>query len=737
MGNKEKEVLELLKKIGQSKEEVLNTIAIEVDNKVKFVFDLLNKFRYSKQELLILLGLFISGEQLDFILDSLIEKNFIYKGIDQKYGAIRRPFAVAKLERNRQGQYFVTVNEEDYIIPEAKLHGAFPGDTITVDCTKNIVVGIQNRSNHNLVCDVVIKNNKLALVPFNAPYPIEVLIHDYFLTNLFEGDRVCIQLSDEVCVSNQVKGVSIEKLGRADDQFADEISIAISRGFATGFPEPVLEEAAQFSDDIKPEQKEGRVDLTEEQAFTIDSIHTKDMDDSLIVKENSDGTINLKVNISDVIAVVGVNSKLFAEALKRGTSVYIGDYVDPMFPIEISGGICSLKEGKERLTITCDMTFDSQGNVIKYDIYPSVIKSKKKMTYEDLNKFMQTGEIDDSYYDFFESIDALKKLSDRLTRNRKAKGALEFVNDNPEPRKNNETGEVEYRTESSGESEKWIENSMVSANEAIALEFIKNTLPLIFRCHEDPESFKIEKAKGILQKLNVDVRGLNGEGGRKQLQSILKQYSGNKEWGPIISYIILRCMPIAYYTTENKGHWALASDGYCHFTSPIRRLADLIVCLLIHIYIFKEKIEIDLDDLLSQLDNIAKYCTYKSRQADECERDFAKLCSSRFIDDHMGEEMEVQIMDVKNNYVEVKITENGLRGRLSIKSGILQGSSLNLPSKQIVLPHKTGVIMLGDYMIVRPIKNDRNKGGVVFEGVEFVQRHPKQRQRKQRQKKGN
>ena len=707
------------------------------DELVEIVFELLKIFRLSRLEILSRLN--ITEEKLDFILEGLVELKYIYKGIDQKYGAIKHPYAIAILEKNQMGQYFVTINGEEHVIPIAKLHGTFEGDTIIVDYTKDIVCGIHKRNNHNLVCDVVVKNNKLALAPFNTPYPVEVVVPDSFLANYFVGDRVRVHLSDDVCISNQVKVVNIAKLGRADDQYADEIAIAISRGFDVGFPEPVLQEAQQFTDDIDPKQKEGRVDLTEENAFTIDSVHTKDMDDALIVKANPDGTTNLKVNISDVIAVVGVNSKLFAEALKRGTSVYIGDYVDPMFPVEISGGICSLKEGKERLTITCDMTFDSNGNVIKYDIYPSVIKSKKKMTYEELNKFMTTGEIDESYYDFIGDIDALKKLSDKLTRNRKAKGALEFVKDDPEPRKNRETGEVEYKNEPLGESEKWIENGMVSANEVIALEFIKNAFPLIFRCHEDPESYKIQKAKGILQNLNVDVRGLDGESGRKQLQTILKQYSGDKDWGPIISYIILRCMPTAYYTTENKGHWALASDGYCHFTSPIRRLADLIVCLLIHIYIFKEKIDIDMDDLLSQLENIAKYCTYKSRQADECERDYAKLCSSRFIDDHMGEEMEVQIIDVKNNCVEVKLTENGLKGRLSLNTGLLQGSSLNLHSKQVVLPRKTGTLMLGDYLTVRPINNDRTKGGAVFEVVEFVHNYPRTRQRKKngKKRKGN
>ena len=709
---------------------------MEQEDLVQIVFDLLKKFRYSRIELLNRLG--ITEEKLDFILEGLIELKQIYKGIDQKYGAIRQPYAVATLERNKMGQWFATVDGVDHIIQENKLHGTREGDSIIVDCTKDIVVGIQKRHSHNLVCDVVVRNNKLALAPFNVPYPLEILVPDYFLANYFVGDRVRVQLSDEICVSNQVKGVNIAKLGRADDEYADEIAISIGRGFAHVFPEPVLQEAQQFSDDIDPKQKEGRVDLTGDNAFTIDSVHTKDMDDSLIVKENPDGTTNLKVNISDVIAVVGVNSKLFAEALKRGTSVYIGDYVNPMFPIEISGGICSLKEGKERLTITCDMTFDRDGNVIKYDIYPSVIKSKKKMTYEELNKFMETGEIDESYYDFVESIDALKKLSDKLTKNRKAKGALEFVNDNPEPRKNRETGEIEYQNKQQGESQKWIENSMVSANEVIALEFIKNAFPLIFRCHENPESFKIQKAKGILQNLNVDVRGLEGDNSRKKLQSILEQYSGNPELGPVISYIILRCMPTAYYTTDNIGHSALASDGYCHFTSPIRRLADLIVCLLIHIYIFKEKIDINIDELLSQLENIAKYCTYKSRQADECERDYAKLHASRFIDEHMDEEMEVQIMDIKNNYVEVKLTENGLRGRLSIKGGILQGSDLNMHSKQIVLPRKAGVLMLGDYIIVKPIKNDIKRGGAIFEAVEFGPTNPRAKQRKRnKKKKGN
>ena len=701
-----------------------------MDNKVKIVLDLLKKFRHSREELLSIVGIGISEEELDFILNGLIEKNFIYKGVDQKYAAIKEPFAVGKLERNNAGQLFVTVNDTDYIIPESKLHAAFKDDIVVIDCTKFIVVGIQKRQNHNLVCDVVEKNNKLALLPFNPPYPIDVRLPESLLAECIIGDRICVYIDDEACNGNVIHATRMEKLGRATDRFADEISIAISRGVTPGFSEEILEEADQYPDDITPEQKKGRVDLTQDQAFTIDSVHTKDMDDALIVRQNSDGTYTLIVNISDVLAVVPANSKLFAEAMRRATSVYIGDYVEPMFPSKISNGICSLNEGKERLTISCEMKFDKDGNLLAYNIYPSVICSKKKMTYEELNHFMDTGEIDESYYPFIESLEALKNLSDALGRNRRKKGMVEFIKDESLPKTDSETGKIEYEKVEHGESEKWIENCMVSANETIALEFIKKTLPLIFRVHEDPDVYKIEKAMGLLESLHINTKDLKSARGRKLLQTILKRYADSEEYGSIISMILLRCMPTAYYSTENIGHWALASDGYCHFTSPIRRLADLIVNLLIHHYIFGEEINYDIDSLISQLDDIAKYCTYKSRQADECERDYEKLKAAKYVEDHFDEEMEVQIVDVKGKCVEVKILANNLKGKLSLGGGILMGSTVTQASKQIVLPRNSGVLMLGDYLIVRPIKYDKVKRETVFEATQFVKRHPKTRKRK-------
>ena len=703
------------------------------ENLVQIVFDLLRNYRYSREELLEKTG--ISEEELDFILQGLIDKNFIYRGLDRKYASIRKPYAVGRLEKNAAGQLFVCVDNDDYIIPENKLHGAFRDDVVVIDCNKQIVVGIQKRQNPNLVCDVVVRNNKLALMPFNPPYPLEVRVSDSILANCIVGDRVCAKLSDELGVGNQVKISDVERIGRTTDKFADERAIAIGRGFSDKFPEEALREAEEMPEVVPEEFKVGRVDLTEEQIFTIDSVHTKDMDDAIGVTSNPDGTITAKVNITDGDPFISVHSALFREAMSRATSVYIGEYVEPMFPSKISNGILSLNENEERLTITCEMVFDQRGNVIRHKLYPSVIKSKKKMTYEELNHFLETGDIDDSYYDFFESLDALKKLSDALTRKRKACGAIEFGKAESEPEIDIETGKVKYQKLDRGESEKWIENLMIAANECVASDFFEKGWPFIYRVHEDPDTFKLQRAEGLLKSLNLDVKDLTGAKGRKQLQNVLKRYADSDEYGPIVSRILLRCMPRATYSTKNIGHWALALIVYCHFTSLDRRLPDFIVNKLIHYYIFEEKPDYNINELISQLDNIASHCTYKGRQADEAERDYSKLLAVKFVEENFDQEMEVQIMDVKGKTVEVKLTENNLPGYVTLSSGILKGCSVTQNSKQIILPHKEGALCLGDYLIVKPVKCDRIKRELVFEATQFVKRHPRARVRKKKKKK--
>ena len=530
-------------------------------------------------------------EKLKEILNNLIKDEKIYINSKNKYCSIKNDQIVAPLQSCLKYKY-INYDNQRIVIPSENLHTALKDDLVVVDHkvgnTGNIV-GIIKRKNNKLVCEVREKNDKLCLVPFNGNCEITISIpkeHKDLLTNYIVGDRVFIELDNNyINDDNYVLADNITKIGHFNDQMNDEIAIAISKDFDIDFTEETIEEANNIPTEVKSHEKEGRLDLTKECIFTIDSISTKDMDDAISVKKLYNGHYLLGVHITDVAHYLPISSPIFKEALKRGTSVYLGDVVIPMIPSVLSNGICSLNEGVERLTKSCIMEIDKKGKVVNYKIVDSVIKSKKKMTYEDLNKIFETGIVEDkSYIPFIEDLNTARELSDILTKKKNKRGNLDFESSDMKVKKDDKDKPQEFIKINSGESEKLIENFMILANEVVATYFYWSELPFIYRVHNNPDEIKIDHTIELIDRLGYKLIQIQNAYGQKEIQNILNEFKDTPEY-TIISNLLLRNMAKAKYSTENNGHFALALDNYCHFTSPIRRFPDLVVHTLINIFI--------------------------------------------------------------------------------------------------------------------------------------------------------
>lgn len=626
------------------------------------IINLLKNDAITYERLLRITGL--SSQELDLIIQELINERIIFLNCDFKYETIKESYLIGTLEKTSKNQSFVKVGKRKIFIPSNELHTALKYDLVVIEETyenNGVIKGIIQRKNDKLVCEVRSWHNKLVLVPFNGNCEIHVIADQELMKDFIVGDRVYITLSNESSKDNDVVAKSITKIGHFNDQCNDEIAIAISKDFDIDFSEEAIKEADKIPTTVLESEKKDRLDLTSENTFTIDSIKTKDMDDAISIKRLPNGNFELGVHIADVAHYIKPGSKLFKEAAKRGTSVYLGDVVIPMIPSVLSNGICSLNEGVERLTKSCIMEITPKGKMVKYKIVDSVIKSKKKMTYEDLNELFKGNDVDPSYNAFIEDLTLMRELANILSIKKKRSGYLAFESSDINITKDIYDNDkiTNFESHSSEEAERLIENFMVLANETIATDFYWRDIPFIYRVHSTPDEMRLEET--IDQICNLEIGNklvrLQNAYGPKAIQYILDSYRNTPLYS-VVSNLLLRSMAKAKYSTDNVGHFALALDSYCHFTSPIRRFPDLMVHTLINRFNGNNATYNNLQALEEELAGIASHSSYKERQADDAEKDYIKLKMAEYMQEHIEEEFEGFILDIDKDKVFIKLDNN-------------------------------------------------------------------------------
>ena len=636
------------------------------------------------KELAILLGVPREDRgELEAVLKALMADGKIAVSKKGKYARAEIFAETGVFTAHYKGFGFVSVEgrESDLFIAPDNTGDAMDGDTVQVTVeeagsgrrAEGTVIKVLKRANETVVgmYEKSKKNHFGFVIPDNPRITMDIFVPEGMDMGAVSGHKVMVKLTSYGGKRKNPEGQVVEILGHVNDPGVDILSIVRAYGLPESYPEEVMEEAARVPEElsaetVEEELKKGRKDLRSVPMVTIDGEDAKDLDDAVsISKECEDGrTIyHLGVHIADVAHYVTEKSALDAEAYRRGTSVYLVDRVIPMLPHALSNGICSLNQGEERLALSCIMTVNPKGEIIDHTITESVICVDRRMTYTNVKKILadHDPEVMAEYEPLVPMFEKMAELAAILRKKRMKRGSIDF--DFPETKvildKNGNP--VDIRPYDRNVATKLIEDFMLAANETVAAEYYWRELPFVYRTHEQPDSEKIQKLSTFINNFGYSLHIGSDEVHPKELQKLLEKIDGTSE-EPLISRLTLRSMKQARYTVENTGHFGLAADCYCHFTSPIRRYPDLQIHRIIKDSLRGRLGEKRIGHYMQILPEAAKHASEMERRADEAERETIKLKKVQYMENHIGETFAGVISGVAEYgfFVELENTVEGL-----------------------------------------------------------------------------
>ena len=603
--------------------------------------------------------------------------------------------------------------EEVYIAAKDSLD-AMNNDKVLIKITNNAVSDNKNREGKVIKIlerdtDIVVgyfePNKGFAFVsPINKKIPFDIHIEKKYWGKAVKDSIVEVKLLPKKHGKDNPEGIVLKVLGHKDDPNVELTAIVHDFKIRDVFDEDILKEADEVARPISDIDLVGRKDLRNKYFITVDGEDTKDIDDAVCLETLSNGQKKLYVSIADVSHYVKEGSKLDREALKRGNSVYLLDRVIPMLPHVLSNGMCSLNEAEDRLSMTCEMTFDERGNIIAHEIYKSIINSHKKMTYNQVEVIINTTdeceELDKYIVKMLREMIILSRLIRKKMLNR---GAVNFdlketvidVDGNLKPVAIVEKKELE--------SYKLIEDFMVSANETVAEEYYFREVPFLYRVHEPSEEDKIDALCTTLESISVPFRfNRKSKLTPFDMQKLLKSVEG-EPYQLVVEKLALRSMSQARYSKNELGHFALAAKYYTHFTSPIRRYSDLQIHRIMHEIIdgtFNEK---RLKHYDSILDSVALNVSKTERVAIDCERDIEALKKCEYMRNYLGEEFEGTISGLTNFGIFVEL-DNTIEGMVALRD--IKGDKFNFDETKyrVIGEHTKKVFNIGDRVKVQLIK---------------------------------
>ncbi len=574
---------------------------------------------------------------------------------------------------NSRGFGFVEVDgrEDDLFIPEQYTGNAFHLDIVQVQLlpgsrgkrTEAKVVNVLERGMGEIVGTYQKSNRSFGfVVPDNTKLDSDIYVRVEDSIGAVDGHKVVVEITNYGDKNKSPEGKITEILGHINDPGVDIISIVKGFGINSEFPEKVMNQAARVKDAIIEADTYGREDLRDTVMVTIDGEDAKDLDDAVSLSMDGDNYV-LGVHIADVSNYVQENSALDHEALDRGTSVYLVDRVIPMLPHRLSNGICSLNAGEDRLALSCIMTIDPKGKTLDYRIVESVIRVNHRLSYTSVNKMITLGDEGEraKYADVADMLDKMLELSLIIRSQRKKRGSIDFdfeeskiiLDENGKP--------VDIKPYERNAATRLIEDFMLMANETVASHFYWLEVPFVYRTHDTPDPEKIQKLASFINNYGYHIHVGKDEIHPKEMQKLLCEIEGT-QIEDMIARVALRSMKQAKYTTECTGHFGLACQYYCHFTSPIRRYPDLQIHRIIKDQIRgrlkKEKIA----HYGKILDNVADHSSKMERRADEAERETNKLKKAQYMESRIGEEYDGIVSGVTEwgIYVELPNTVEGM-----------------------------------------------------------------------------
>ena len=611
----------------------------------------------------------------------------------------------------------------DIFIPGRFTKGAMPGDEVLVEkfehprmegSDEGTILAVLTEKN-DLVGTVRRVEGRLRFVPDDCPAITMPLARDCE-GGAKDGDKVAVEILNRGNRQEDHRVGVAMRFGSSDEAKRCAKALLYAKDIRTRFPDKVREEAKKFEGaEISEKDCEGRMDLRALPIFTIDSAETKDIDDAVSLTRTSDGGFELGVHIADVSNYVKPGTELDNEAFSRATSVYYADQVVPMLPKALSNGICSLNENELRLAVSCLMRLDKDGNLTDYRFVKSIIRSRVKGVYAEINALLAgtaDAEIKAKYADVIDQLPAMKELYGHRARLRKERGCMDIESGEVKLILDENGRCIDVKKRTSGESESMIEEFMLLANQCAAHFARVKQIPFVYRVHEEPNAEKLERLHALLQACGINDHFAKEVPTPKELSAILEGVRGTP-YEQIINTGMLRCMSKALYEEKPKGHYGLVLKDYAHFTSPIRRYPDLAI----------HRIMTDLLKGTEKETMILRYTDFAERASKQSsEREVVAMQIERKAEDcykaeyarrHLGECYEGTISGVTQRGLFIEL-DNGVEGFVPASSLTPSGTSLT-EGVRLTDPASGKSWSLGDKMMITIVRADVNLGKIDFE----------------------
>ena len=642
------------------------------------ILDFLNDKDYAPmkaKEIAMIFGV-PKNEYNDFlnILNELEEEYKIKRNRKNRYYIVNEQYYEGFYRKNQKGFGFVKIEDEEIYISKENSLNALNEDKVLIQIIKEKgkeqsregkIVKILKHEKNTAVGIFQKSQNFGFVIPDDKKFGTDIYISKKNFGKARNNHKVLVKITKYPKDGKKAEGEIIEVLGNVNEAGVDMLSLIKEHRLPYEFPKQVIEEAKRYGNDIEKKEIPSRIDQRGKIIFTIDGEDAKDLDDAVRVEKLDNGNYRLDVHIADVSHYVKEDSLLDREALLRGTSIYMLGRVIPMLPRELSNGICSLNAGQDRLTLSCSMEINSEGQVVSSEIYKGIINVTERMNYTDVQKIIEGTDEDvlKKYAKYIQDFKNMEELAIILKTRRLSNGYLNL--DIPESKIELDvdgyvTNISKYETTFAHEI---IEQFMLTANETIAEKFFWLDSPFIYRIHEKPDIEKVQELNRFLWNFGLNIKANKDNIYPKEFSKILEEIKG-KEEEKVISTLILRTLKVARYDSENQGHFGIASKYYCHFTSPIRRYPDLFIHRIISKYLknnyvvndeFVEKYRKEAEERAEQSSEREKIATLVEREAEDIKK-------AEYMESKIGEEYEGIVSSITpfGMFVELPNTIEGL-----------------------------------------------------------------------------
>lgn len=657
-------------------------------------------------------------------LEELTNEYLVFKTKKDKYILLENcpGLKIGKLSLNKKGFGFVILEKEDDLyIPEDCLNGATHDDIVLAEIVRKgvkregKVIRVIKRELYDMVGEIIDYKGKMRLHLDDDKKDLIIILDQDSTKNCVIGHKVLVHLEGQLG-DKKYLGRVVKILGHKDDPGVDILSIAYKYQIDPDFGEDVEKELEDIPTEVDNVELQHRVDFTNETIFTIDSAHTKDIDDAIGLVMDGNNYV-LGVHIADVSHYAKENTALSDAAYERGTSSYLADTVIPMIPHKLSNGICSLNEDVLRLTMSCVMKISPSGEVLSYDITPGYIKSCKKMTYEAVNDILMRDRVAQGYEPYVGVLKRMNELAHILQKRSVDRGYMDFDLDEARIVQDEEGHAIDVVVDEREDGERLIESFMIAANECVASHIYNMELPFLYRVHGEPNSEKIDDFVNLVKLLGYELKTKVKDLTPKAMQRLLDELDEKPEF-KILSSLLLRSMRKAEYSKDNIGHFGLASNAYTHFTSPIRRFPDLMVHRLLKKYLVEQDFSMTTISTLEQsLVEIAAHSSERERAADQAERDVNDMKMAEYMENHIGEEYVGVISTVTNFGFFVELP-NLIEGLVHVNT--LKGDFYHyIPESLALIGNNTKkTYRIGDAIRVKCIASSKETAMIDFQIVE-------------------